>query len=362
MGFWTSFFWWYSLWGVIKWASWNDSCFFRRMIFVLIVTISTPQIIRFWWSQEILLPKKRNNLRSHFSRLMTGKISFLWCGSRKDSRKSCECSWEKDRTSSSRDGISRSSFGHPQEYARLLSVILGGNMSSRMFLSVREEKGLSVIPFILLPISIPIPEFFLLMQELIFAVFQKRLLPFQKNIDVLLKGDWRSRTRKSKKSFLKENSHFEWKIVKNEQVFWSTSNFAGEVFLWKNCFKKSNRFLGKMFKDIARTFDSRTMSSFAHWTLFWSWARIFKYHFSTMKQYLISAKKNTEEGLDKEDRTGTLELVPFWAQCAFLSVDGFLFSHKKCIFEVLSTNYSGFFLETPISVRSFCKTLNIWNE
>lgn len=34
-------------------------------------------------------------------------------------------------------------FGHPQEYAaRLLSVILGGNMSSRMFLSVREEKGL----------------------------------------------------------------------------------------------------------------------------------------------------------------------------------------------------------------------------
>ncbi|QQS59733.1 insulinase family protein [Candidatus Peregrinibacteria bacterium] len=34
-------------------------------------------------------------------------------------------------------------LGNPQEYAtRLLAVILGGNMSSRMFLAVREEKGL----------------------------------------------------------------------------------------------------------------------------------------------------------------------------------------------------------------------------
>lgn len=34
-------------------------------------------------------------------------------------------------------------FGHPEEFAaRLLAIILGGNMSSRMFLNIREQKGL----------------------------------------------------------------------------------------------------------------------------------------------------------------------------------------------------------------------------
>ncbi len=40
-------------------------------------------------------------------------------------------------------GYPAASFGHKYEFAtRLLSIILGGNMSSRMFLNVREAKGL----------------------------------------------------------------------------------------------------------------------------------------------------------------------------------------------------------------------------
>ena len=233
-------------------------------------------------------------------------------------------------------------------------------MSSRMFLSVREEKGLcysihtstdqySDTGVLSTHAGVDLRR----VPEAIIAISEE----YRRIAEEGLKKQNSAKA----KSFLKGKLTLRMEDSEERASFWSTSDF-GRGFSFGRTVSKIESVSREDVQDIARTLLTPEQCHLSLIGPFSGREQEFSNIISTMKQYLALAQKYSKKDSTKKTELER-ELVPFWAQMRFLFADGFPLSlQKKCIFEALSTNYSGFFLGNTNIRPLVLQNVNIWNE